>query len=132
MAFFTQNRRFIAWFACLAILLNALAPAVSHAMAPKKVGSLLLEVCSATGNKSAIAIQLDFEETGSSQDSQTAPMQHCPYCLAHAGNLAVLHDTQPLLLIPTLSHALPELFYHAPSPLFAWAASQPRAPPTLS
>lgn len=129
MSMCRQNRRFIAWFACLAILLNSLMPAVSHAMASGQGDSLLLEVCSAAGNKTAIAIQLEFEQSNSSQDTQTASMQHCPYCLAQADNATMLHDTQPLVLIPNLSYSLPELFYHAPRPLFAWAASQPRAPP---
>lgn len=95
-------------------------------------GSLLLEVCSATGNKTAVAVQLDFEQDKNSQDSQTASMQHCPYCLTHADHVAVPHDMQPLTLISNLSYTLPELFYHAPRPLFAWAASQPRAPPLSS
>ena len=136
MSFFRQNYRFIAWLGCLAVLLNTLAPAISHAMASGQDNTLLLEVCSATGNKTAIAIQLDFAQLPGkmqdNQDSHAAPMQHCPYCLTHVAYLAVLHDKAPLALVTNLSYSLPELFYHAPRPLFAWAASQPRAPPISS
>jgi hypothetical protein len=136
MKMFRKNSRFTVFIACLAMLLNMLAPAVSHAMASGQGDSLLLEVCSAAGNKTAIAIQLNFEEplgtTQNNPDSQAAPMQHCPYCLTHAGTFALPPATQLLALIPNLSYSLPELFYHAPRPLFAWAASQPRAPPFSS
>lgn len=132
MSLFRQNRRFIAWLACLAIMLNSVMPAISHAMTATQDEPLLLEVCSAAGNKTSIAVQLQFEESNSSQDTQPAPMQHCPYCLAHADHFTAPQHKQPLLLIPNLSYALPELFYHAPRPLFAWATSQPRAPPFSS
>lgn len=59
-------------------------------------------------------------------------MQHCAYCVMHSGHIALPYDPQPLVLIPNLSYSLPELFYHAPRPLFAWAPRQPRAPPYSS
>src|SRR5690606_28215656 len=103
--------------------------ALSHAMDAGHGESLLMEICSAAGNKSAIAIQLDSEKPA---DSKTAPMQHCPYCLTHTGSFALMADAEPVLLNPDLSYSLPELYYHSPRPLFAWATSNPRAPPRLS
>jgi len=129
MQFFRQNRRLIAWLASLAIVLNALAPALSHAMDSGHGDSLLIEICSAAGNKSPISIPLDSEKPA---DTQPDSMQHCPYCLTHAGSFALMADVQPLITNPDLSYSLPELFYHAPRPLYAWAASNPRAPPHLS
>jgi hypothetical protein len=93
---------------------------------------LLMEICSATGNKSVLVTELDIQKPMDSQDSKAAPMQHCPYCLTHAGSFALLSDAPSLLINPDLSYSLPALFYHAPRPLFAWAASNPRAPPTVS
>lgn len=130
MQFFRQNRRLIAWLASLAIVLNLLAPAISHAMTAND-DVLLMEVCSAAGNKSAIAIPLNTGQPADSTDSQNA-MQHCPYCLTHAGSFALMADAQPLFLDKNLSYSLPKLFYHAPRPLFAWAANNPRAPPISS
>jgi len=34
--------------------------------------------------------------------------------------------------VDTAAPALPALFLHAPRPLFAWTAAQPRAPPSAS
>lgn len=132
MLFFRQNRRLIAWLACLAMLLSAFAPAISHAMANQGGATLLMEICSATGDKPGLAIKLDLPTPADSKDSKTAPMQHCPYCLTHAGSFALLATVPPALLTPNLSYTLPPLFYHAPRPLFAWATSHPRAPPTAS
>jgi hypothetical protein len=136
MKMFRKNSRFIALIACLAMLLSILAPAISHAMDSRQGDALLVEVCSATGSKSAIAIQLNFEatpgQTQDNQDSQNMSMQHCAYCVMHGGHIALPHAPQPLALIPNLSYSLPELFYHAPRPLFAWAPRQPRAPPYSS
>ena len=133
MVFFRQHRRLIARFASLAMVLNFAAPAISHAMAEKSGStSILLEICSAAGNKSVLVTELDLEKRSDSQDSNQAPMQHCPYCLTHAESFAVMHALQPVIALPDLSYSLPELFYHAPRPLFAWAATQPRAPPHSS
>lgn len=133
MTFFRKNRRFVAWLACLAMVLSSLAPAISHAMASGQGStSLLMEICSAAGNKSVIVTQLDFEKPSDNQDSKTAPMQHCPYCLTHAGSVGVISDAQLSIALPDASYSVPELFYHSPYPLFAWAASNPRAPPISS
>lgn len=133
MEMFRKNSRLIAFIACLVMLLGALAPAISNAMADNQGStSLLLEICSATGGKSGLVIEFDLKKPADSQDSQTAAMQHCPYCLTHAGAFALLTDAPPLVLNPNLSYSLPPLFYHAPHPLFAWAASNPRAPPIPS
>jgi len=133
MKMFRKNSRLIAFIAILAMLFGALAPAISHAMASAQgKTSILMEICSANGNKSLLATELDIEKPADSTDSKTAPMQHCFYCVSHGGSFALLSDIPPLVIHPDLSYSLPALFYHAPHPLFAWAASNPRAPPIAS
>jgi len=133
MKMFRKNSRLIAFIACIGMMLSALAPAISHAMANHQGStSLLLEICSATGDKSDLAIKLDLQNPADSKDSKMAPMQHCSYCLTHAGSYALLANVSPVLITPNLSYFLPPLFYRAPQPLFAWAASNPRAPPISS
>lgn len=133
MEMFRKNSRLIAFIACLAMLLSMLAPAISHAMGTHQGGTtLLMEICSAAGDKSGLSVKLDLQKPADSEDSKTTPMQHCPYCLTHAGSFALLAEAPPVLLTPNLSYSLPPLFYHAPRPLFAWAASNPRAPPIAS
>jgi|GEM_PF-416279 len=58
--------------------------------------------------------------------------EHCPFCFTHAGSFGLATDTG--LIIPQANGAsiLPELFYHSPAPLFAWASPLPRAPPFFS
>lgn len=59
-------------------------------------------------------------------------MVHCPYCNLMQHSPAFLAGNAPQLLSGNLRYAMPALYYHAPRPLFAWAATQPRGPPTLS
>jgi hypothetical protein len=119
-----------AWIACAAILLAALAPSISHAIAAEKSSmSAMHELCTADG------IQL-VEKSGHNQDhhapsDQAAHMEHCPFCLTNAASFALLPATFSLPVMSG-SHILPSLFYASPRPLFAWASAQPRAPPFLS
>jgi hypothetical protein len=124
-----HRRRLTAWIACFAILLASLAPAVSHALAAAGKGgfSLWAEICSAEGPR------LQNVESHAAHD--TAPtehgmhFEHCPFCLTHAGSVALPSSAEPILLLPAGSPVQPLLFFHAPRPLFAWVAAQPRAPP---
>lgn len=130
---FRQNRRFIAWFACLAILLNSLAPAISHAMASVQgKDAPWTQICSTSGTK-FIPLDLGTQDISQGKDKQPQPMamEHCAYCLTHAGSFAVFTDV-PLQFTPvTLAYTYPALFYQSPYPLFTWAAASPRAPPVL-
>jgi len=139
MEFFRRNRRLVSWLACMAIMLNALAPAISHAVESLHDKSAPWEqICSVSGTK---FVPLDFGSLTNKQaaDSKNgggtkpmAPMQHCPYCLAHAGSIAILTDHGFVLTQAGSSYSLPELFYQSPRTLFVWAASSPRAPPSFS
>ena len=124
---FRQNRRFIAWFACIAILLNSLAPAISHAMASVQgKDAPWAQICSTSGTK---YIPLDFGQNDRDQQPQPMAMQHCAYCLTHAGSFAVFTDVALQFEPVSLAYSYPALFYQSPHPLFVWAAASPRAPP---
>jgi len=131
MGYFRQKRHYIAWFACIAILLNSLMPAISHAMAASHdQGELWTSICSASGAK---LIPSSFSQPADKNtDSKPMSMAHCPYCLAHAGSVGLLPEVTLALAPANLSYALPRLFYLSPSPLFAWASANPRAPPDLT
>lgn len=132
MHLFRKNRRLIAFIAASLLLLSTLAPAISHAMsAGQDKSTLWQEICSAAGNKFILVTDLDIEKPAQ-DDSKYAFMQHCPYCLTHAGSDVVIHDLQLPVFALNTSYSVPELFYHSPRPLFVWAASNPRAPPIFS
>jgi len=121
-----KHRKLVHWIAALAILLGALAPAVSQALSLVNSGQgFVVEICSSNGNKMTQVIGDD--ETSSSP----AMGSHCPYCVV-----------QPIYLLPSISafeFAAPQSyvarslsFYQAPQILSAWVRLPSRAPPTES
>lgn len=128
MTLFRQNRRITAWFACLTILLNALAPAISHAMAAMEDDQTpWAQICSANG---ARFMPLDL----GTQNAPPQPMvmDHCAYCLTHAGSFAVFSDVPLPVVSAVFGQDYPTRFYQSPRRLFIWATASPRAPPVLS
>jgi hypothetical protein len=129
------QRRWMAWVAVWAILLGALAPTLSHAMrAWQHAPVTWVEVCSTTGAK-LVAVSLDKGVAGKADPQSRLPGsnhagEHCPFCLMHADDVAVLPSPPaPVLTMAFSTEALPSLFLHAPRTLFAWAPPQARAPP---
>lgn len=133
------RKRFHAWLAIAAMLMAALAPAVSRATATVGEG-LLIDVCSAGGTHQIQILAgeaeryLDSILAGGeeSDDSSGSSLSSCPYCASHTLGVGL----PPLasaarLLTQGVSDALPRLFLIAPRPLFAWSPSSPRAPPFL-
>jgi hypothetical protein len=111
------------WLALVAMLALALLPTVSHALA--RSGSGFAEVCTPQGMK--VVALADGEQQPS---SAAMHLEHCPYC-AVAGTAAALPPAPLVLPLPPAEAALqPPLFLQAPSTLFAWAAAQPRGPPS--
>lgn len=131
MHVFRQHRRFISWLAALAIVLNALMPTVSHAMAAaQQEAAPWLEVCTVYGIKYLSQSAQDQQNADPAPErSDMQNMQHCPYCTVHAASVVVLHDTGPPVLQPLTQYRVAALFLHSPRPLFVWASSNPRAPP---
>ena len=122
------HRRITGWIAVLAILLAALAPALSHALASAS-GSQWVEICTAQGSKWVQAGE-DGAERGTPPSAHV--LEHCPYCSLHAPTLG-LPLVQHLAALPLrLSHQVPLAFLAAPRTLHAWVSAQPRAPPLFS
>lgn len=101
------------WIACFAILLNALAPSISHALTASS------------------AFGADICSNGKLKQGTPAPMADCAFCLPHAGSDLLGPPAAPAVLAPDGHAPRPYLFYHAPRPLLALAAAPPRGPPAL-
>lgn len=121
-------RQLHTWLACLAILLNALAPSISHALDSFNGRSAAwVEICSLDGTR---FVTVAADQAPSSGDQPQAKVaQHCPFCASHAGNFALPAPSLAALAADPGTTIAPFLFYRAPQPLFAWAAANPRAPP---
>lgn len=104
----------------------ALAPTVSHALAASSPGNPWAEICSVAGGKVVVA---DAAGATGSQAEAGTHLGHCPLCgqIGSAPALPVAESAASFAIAG--ADLLPALFAHAPSPLFAWAAAQPRAPP---
>jgi hypothetical protein len=113
------------WIAIFAILVNALAPSVSHALAAASDNPAAWEICRADRS------QADFSQDAPAPNDAMA-MDHCGYCLPHAGSTMLMPGMITGLGIFG-NHALrPFLFYRAPQPLLALSAAPPRGPPALA
>ncbi|WP_025916890.1 DUF2946 domain-containing protein [Herminiimonas sp. CN] len=121
------------WIACFAILLNALAPSISHAISARDgQASAWVEVCTAGGSKRVAVAPVTPADTAPSDHSIAHQSEHCPFCMSHAGSFS-LPPPSMAPLAASGGHALfPALFYRSPRPLFSWATANPRAPPATS
>jgi hypothetical protein len=118
------HRRIATWIAALAVLLAALAPAVSHALG-SSLGEGWVLVCTAQGAK--------WVQPGDDSTPVTSPsVEHCPYCTLHTPTIGM--PPAPPAVLPAVDAAtfVPPAFLAAPRTLHAWASAQPRAPPALS
>lgn len=116
---FLQRRR-ISLIACLAILLNIWAPALGKTVDVLLLDPLVMEICSASGNK-------QIPVAGHA-------MKHCALCASLGGSGAGAPPPRPpeLGLLATTDHGWPSPHYRSPRPFSAWPAALPRAPPSLS
>lgn len=121
------------WIACFAMLVNALAPSISHAVNARSStpSSPMMEICTMTGIQSIAALPGlpagDHSGPGGAGDSP-----HCPFCLPHGGSVALPPPDLPVRAIVAGHDLFPSLFYHAPYRLFSWTAANPRGPPLVS
>ncbi len=123
------TRVFYGWAVLVAFLFGLIAPAVSQAMphhAPQVDLSYMAEICSASGTRHVMVLADD----GPQHSVPAVPdMSHCDLCCPqHHASLAP-HLT-PLPALGRQRDAYPPLFYHAPSPQFAWSPTQSRGPPS--
>lgn len=150
----SKSRLTFIWLACFAILLNALAPSISHAVALAKGQPRSWEIClndgtriSGTGDltaatfialtdrsnpQAAAAAKARIKADADKAGSTVMNMDDCGYCMPHAGSTG-LPPTDIAFALPAAEPALrPTLFYQAPQPLPAWKTANPRGPPALS
>lgn len=117
-----HKNRLIHWITALAILMSALAPAVSQAVSLTKHGQgFAMEICSAEGAKAQMNVQVE--------DQELVEVQTCPYCIAHTASTPAFNTNLTFQAPQTLA-LLPQLFYQSPKPLAVWLAPPPAAPPT--
>lgn len=129
---FLKNKPLFVWIACFAMLLNALAPSISHAVtAWSSASAPAMEVCTMNGVQS-IAATAGLPAGDHSGQTDAGNSGHCHFCLAHCGSLALLPTGMPVRAIVAGHDLFPHLFYHAPYRLFSWAAANPRGPPLNS
>lgn len=156
-----RQSKLAAWIAIFAVLLAALAPSISHALAAAGWNNPLFLPQYASGadslgeNSSAARLhdaqmhELCVASTDGSSDARAASLatpassphshddadlhfEHCPFCFTHAGSFGLAAAETFALPLANGTCAMPALFYRAPAPLFAWTRSQPRAPPVFS
>jgi hypothetical protein len=119
----------IAWIACLAILFNAFAPLVSHAMEAPASAAMTMEVCTALGMTTMPVALAPDDADASSAGKLHKAMNHCGYCVSHAASHGLPPPPAVSFAAPAGRDIYPPLYYHAPRPLFPWSLAQSRAPP---
>ncbi|KRB83876.1 DUF2946 domain-containing protein [Noviherbaspirillum sp. Root189] len=136
-----QQRHITAWIASLAILLASLMPAMSHALslskhAKQNTFSFITEICSVNGTRlhtvDASTASTALAEKTSGAHTDGTGSEHCPICLTQTGAVGLPPAERIIFPIQPGATVRPALFFHSPTPLFAWSAGQPRAPPLLS
>lgn len=116
------RRRFSVWLAIAAMLLGALAPAVSQAV--RAADPLAwAEVCSASSKTGPAGQQ------PSPANSAAHLFEHCPYCSLHQPVLGLPPAPTALLLPLAIAEALPSLYLSGPRGQHNWDAARPRGPP---
>ena len=116
-----------AFVALFAVLLNALAPTLSYAMAADK-GGAVVEMCTSFGLKKVLV-----SGTGGEDTSSTHGFKHCQFCPS-AGTppptsaeqaAAVFVPPQTVLVVASGRQIVR-------NPLLFWSASHKRGPPSLA
>ncbi|MCB5184044.1 DUF2946 family protein [Methylobacillus gramineus] len=119
-----RNRRLIACLAGIALLMAALAPALSHLLVAKTDHAVFMsDICSTAGN------------TANTPESPDKPFNHhdkgdCPYCQAHTDSLLTQNQPSPAHYSGTAT-VMP-LFIESPQLGISWPLFHPRGPPELS
>ena len=124
--YFIKHRNLVHWIAALAILVSALAPAISQALSLVSNGQgFVVEICTTNGTKMT---QVIGEEESSSSAVMSA---HCPYCVIQP--LYFLPEVYVYVFVVPQSHgAIIAREYLAPRLFSAWLTLPTRAPPSQS
>jgi hypothetical protein len=128
MPWLLRWRRRTAGIAIFAILLNALAPAVTHARAAlAPADAALAQLCTASG---LLSVALPDADAGTATEHGQASAHDdgCPFCGSHAGSFLLL-DTRPALAVPVPQRQTHRLLPRLRDLHLAWSAHHPRGPP---
>lgn len=124
-------RRLITWTAALAVLMIALAPAISQwLLAQRNPGLSWVAVCSSTGTRWVAVGQASHDQPTDQQGLHA--QSHCPACVLHAHDLGLPPQPLHIQALNLEQVALPFLFLHAPRPLAVWSPALARAPPAAA
>lgn len=105
----------------MAVLFNALAPVVSHAMSRSDAAQV--EICTAMG------VAMVSLPGPADPNKFVKGMTHCAYCATHAASFAMPPSHGLTLALPGTHESHPSLFFQSPQPLPVWTTAQSRAPP---
>jgi hypothetical protein len=114
-----------AWIALVAFVFGLFAPALSQPFAPPDLPAHATEICTAAGMV-MMPIAASPDDPGAGMASG---MTHCDVCCSHQAQVALPSQAELPLLLIDARDTYPRLFYQSPSPQFAWAPAQSRAPP---
>ena len=132
-----RNRTLFSWLAMVAILLNSLAPAVTHALTQSSGGSgaqlAWLEVCSAQGS-TWIRVGSDGGVLEQTRDKPAdAPggtaSPHCPYCVTHAASFAMPPSPAAAFVLQAFTLELADRPGVSDVASLNWLTPAARAPP---
>lgn len=125
------------WLAFAAILAAALMPSALHALraqASDRIESIMMaEICAPSGMSYAGMTAADMlaPDMQSPDDKAPGHMGDCAWCRFHTDAPAL--PAMAVIVEPgEIASPRPHLFYHSPTPLFAWTAARPRGPPLLA
>lgn len=136
MPWLLRWRRRTAGIALFAILLNALAPAITHARAAlDPADAAMAQLCTASGalfspRPSPLSAGLINARAGTAPETGQASAHDngCPFCGSHAGSFLLL-DTRPALAPPVPQRQTYRLLPRLPDRHLAGSAHRPRGPP---
>lgn len=121
-----HRRRVAGWVAIFAILLNAFAPAVSHALASSGTAPWL-EVC--TGG--SLATPGTLRDQGEQPAKPATAAQHCPFCAPHGASFAAPPAAISLAVVADAGTQRVTVAATQASLPLPWRAAHSRAPPAL-
>jgi hypothetical protein len=129
MKFVCRSRCLTAWIAIFAVLLAALAPSVSQALASSRQQSTTwTEICTSMG----MQVRQDLAPITGSGEREGIMSKHCPFCLNHACHFVLPTTPLEYSLAIDASTAFSCSSVTTSSPRFAFTSPQSRAPPVLS
>jgi Protein of unknown function (DUF2946) len=126
----STRRHLTSWLVCLAMMLSALAPTVSHALS-RSMGKSVpwVEICTSMGIR---MVQLESSEKDSlptSSSKKNTHFDHCPFCLSPGQGVAILQSADLAWPVPARLLEAPSRSLSAPRQVFVWESARARGPP---